>query len=137
MAPPVGSACAEEGDAFRERSRPAGCLLHLVELEVRAGELATAEEHATEFANLDTQLREDASGGWYPLGVVAMHLGRIEEARRILEEGAESSCQIESTTWLAHHVWALGHLDLSVGDLDGACARPGSASGQSIRFTPT
>ena len=97
----------------------AGCLLHLVELEVRAGDLATAEEHATEFAHLDRQLREDSSGGWYPLGVVAMHLGRVEEARRILEEGAESSRQIESTTWLAHHVWALGHLDLSVGDLAG------------------
>jgi DNA-binding CsgD family transcriptional regulator len=92
-------------------------VLHLVELEVRAGHLAQAEAYATEFVHLDRQLRGDLSAEWYPSGLVAAHLGRVEEARRSLNAGIEYSRQIESSIWLAHHLWALGHLELSVGDL--------------------
>ena len=106
-------------DFGRVRST-AGCLLHLVDLEVRAGNLARADEHAAEFAFFDRQLREDASALWYPAGVVALHQGRTDDARRILSEGAESARQSESTTWLAHHLEALGLLELSVGDLAAA-----------------
>ena len=95
----------------------AGCVLQLTELEVRAGNLSQAEAYAAEFVNLDRQLRGDLGEEWYPSGVVAMHLGRTEDARRILRSGIEYSQAIGSTIWLAHHLWALGHLELAAGDL--------------------
>ncbi|HUF01856.1 MAG TPA: AAA family ATPase [Gaiellaceae bacterium] len=100
----------------RVRSR-AGCVLQLTEVEVRAGHLAQAEAYAAEFVNLDRQLRGDLGDEWYPSGLVAMHLGRVEDARRILSAGTEYSRAIGSTMWLAYHVWALGHLELAVGNL--------------------
>ena len=100
----------------------AGCLLHLAELEVRAGNLAAAEAHAQEFLLLDRQLRGDLGAEWYPSGLVAMHAGRIDDARRILSAGVEEARAFESTVWLAHHLEALGHLELAVGDLDAARA---------------
>lgn len=100
----------------------AGCVLHLTELEVRAGNLDRAEAHAKAFLLLDRQLRGDLSVEWYPSGLVAMHLGRVEDARRILRAGAEEARTFESTIWLAHHLEALGHLELAVGDLDAARA---------------
>ena len=110
---------AQSVDLGRVRSA-AGCLLHLVEVEVRAGDLTRAGEHAAEFAHLDRQLREDPTTGWDASGLVAVQLGDVDGARRILNEGAGFARQIESTTWLAHHLWALGHLELSVGNLAGA-----------------
>lgn len=105
---------------FERVRSTAGCFLHLVELEVRAGHLRQAAAYAAEFADLDRQLRGEASGEWYPSGLVATHLGRIEDARRILTDGIEYSRSIESTIWLAHQQWALGHLELSVGNLASA-----------------
>ncbi|MEP7225050.1 MAG: LuxR C-terminal-related transcriptional regulator, partial [Actinomycetota bacterium] len=98
----------------------AGCVLQLTEVEVRAGNLAQAEAYAAEFVNLDRQLRGDLGEEWYPSGVVAMHLGRVEDARRILNAGIVYSRAIGSTIWLAHHFWALGHLELAAGDLTAA-----------------
>jgi DNA-binding CsgD family transcriptional regulator len=42
-----------------------------------------------------------------------MHLGRVDDARRILTGGIDYSRAIESTIWLAHQLWALGHLELA------------------------
>jgi DNA-binding CsgD family transcriptional regulator len=98
----------------------AGIVLHLTELEVRAGDLERADTHAREFLLLDRQLRGDLSAEWYPSGLVAMHLGRTDEARRILSAGVEEARTFESTIWLAHHLEALGHLELAVGDLEAA-----------------
>lgn len=95
----------------------AGCMLQLADLETRAGNLAQAEAHAAEFVSLDRQLRGDLGDEWYPSGAVAMHLGRTDDARRILRAGTEYSRAIRSTTWLAHHLWALGHLELAAGNL--------------------
>jgi DNA-binding CsgD family transcriptional regulator len=101
-------------DLDRVRST-AGCLLQLTELETRAGKLAQADAYATEFAILDRQLRGELGDEWYPTGVVAMHLGRLDDALRILNAGVEYSRSIGSTVWLAHHLWALGHLHLAAG----------------------
>jgi DNA-binding CsgD family transcriptional regulator len=98
----------------------AGCVLQLVDLEVRAGHLAQAEAYANEFVHLDRQLRGDLSAEWYPSGIVSAHLGRVEEARRTLSAGVEYSRQVESSFWLARHLWALGHLELAAGDLAAA-----------------
>jgi DNA-binding CsgD family transcriptional regulator len=95
----------------------AGCVLHLVELEVCAGRLAEADGYALRFAELDRQLRGDLSGEWYPSGLVAVHLGRVEDARRILTGGIEYTKGVESRTWLARQLWALGHLELVLGNL--------------------
>jgi DNA-binding CsgD family transcriptional regulator len=100
----------------RVRSR-AGCVLQLTEVEARAGNLAQAEAYAAEFVSLDRQLRGDLGDEWYPSGVVAMHLGRVDDARRILTAGIGYSRAISSTIWLAHHLWALGHLELASGNL--------------------
>ncbi len=98
----------------------AGCVLHLTELEVRAGNLAQADAHAQEFVHLDLQLRGELSAEWYPSGLVAAHLGRVDDARRILSAGAEESRAIESTIWLAHQLGALGQLELALGNLAAA-----------------
>ena len=98
----------------------AGCILHLLELEVRAGKLVQAQVYADEFVQLDRQLRGNTSGEWYPSGLVAMHVGRVDDARRTLNAGIEYSLAIESTIWLARHRWALGQLELSLGDLAAA-----------------
>ena len=98
----------------------AGCLLQLTELEARAGNLAQAEAYSAEFAILDRQLRGELGDEWYPTGVVAMHLGRVDDALRILHAGVEYSRAIGSTIWLAHHLWALGHLHLAAGRLPDA-----------------
>lgn len=95
----------------------AGCLLHLTELEVRAGDLPQADLHAREFLHLDRQLRGELSTEWYPSALVALHLGRTADARRILARGIEDSRAIEGTTWLAHQLEALGHLELAAGNL--------------------
>lgn len=95
----------------------AGCVLHLVELEVCAGRLSAADDHARHFVHLDRQLRGDMSGEWYPSGLVAVHLGRIEDARRILAGAIEYTKSVESWTWHARQVWALGHLELAIGNL--------------------
>lgn len=101
-----------------ERVRSAsGCVLQLVELEVRAGNLPRAEAYAAEFVHLDRQLRGELSDEWYPSAIVAVHLGRVEEARRVLSAGIEYCQTIESTKWLVQQLWALGHLELSVGNL--------------------
>ncbi len=98
----------------------AGCILHLVELEVRSGDLDVAEEHAREFAHLDRQLRGERGKEWYPSGLVASRLGHVDDARRILHDGVEYSRAIESAIWLAHHLEALGHLELSTGNHEAA-----------------
>jgi DNA-binding CsgD family transcriptional regulator len=111
----------------------AGCLLHLVELEVRAGNVGTAERYAGEFAHLDRQLRGELSEEWYPSGLVAMHLGRVDDARRILLAGIFSWEGIGATIWLAHHLDALGQLELSLGNH--AAAREALERARSIMRT--
>lgn len=98
----------------------AGCVLHLVELEVCAGRLSVAEEHARRFVDLDRQLRGDMSGEWYPSGLVAVHMGRVDDARRILTAAIEYTESVESWTWHARQLWALGHLELAIGNLEAA-----------------
>jgi len=110
---------ALSGELERVRST-AGCTLHLIELELRAGHLAQAEAYAAEFVHLDRQLRGHLSAEWYPSGIVAVHLGQVDSARSVMEAGIEYSRQIGSTKWLAHHLWGLGHLELSVGNLPAA-----------------
>lgn len=94
----------------------AGCILHLTELEVRAGDLARAGAHAQEFLHLDRQLRGDLSTEWYPSGLVAAQLGHADDARRILADGVEEARLVESTIWLARQLEALGQLELAAGD---------------------
>jgi DNA-binding CsgD family transcriptional regulator len=103
-------------------SSASGCVLHLIETEVRAGRMREAEAHAAEFVHLDRQLRGDASGEWYPSGLVAVHLGQVEDARRILEGGIEQTRSVGATRWLAKQLGALGHLELALGNLDEARA---------------
>lgn len=99
----------------------AGCHLHLIDLEVRAGNLEQADAHAAEFVHLDRQLRGKRSAEWYPSGIVAVHRGRTDEARRILVSAIDDSRRSTgSTIWLAHQLWALGHLELVLGNLDAA-----------------
>jgi DNA-binding CsgD family transcriptional regulator len=100
----------------------AGCALHLTDLEVRAGNLARAEAHAQEFLHLDRQLRGDLSAEWYPSGLVAAHLGRVDDARRIISAGVDEARLFESTAWLAHHLEVLGQLELALGNLAAARA---------------
>ena len=114
---------------------------------MRAGNLAQAEAYAAEFVSLDRQLRGDLGDEWYPSGVVAMHLGRAEDARRILSAGIEYSRAIESTIWLAHHFGrsAISSSRRAISpmarDALGPCrrcsARRVSANGRRIPSTPT
>lgn len=88
---------------------------------MRAGNLEQADAHAAEFVHLDRQLRGKRSAEWYPSGIVAVHRGRTDEARRILVSAIDDSRRSTgSTIWLAHQLWALGHLELVLGNLGAA-----------------
>ena len=51
---------------------------------------------------------------------MASRLGHVDDARRILQRRRRYSREIGSAIWLAHHLEALGHLELSVGNHEAA-----------------
>jgi len=97
-------------------------LLHLTELECRAGDLARADQHAAELIALSEQIGLEYQGGasLYPKAMVDAYLGRVEGARAAAERGAKLSEAIGDEIFRIQNEFVLGFLDLSLGDLAAA-----------------
>jgi len=115
--PHLENACARAAEAGDEVAR-AALLVHLAQLETRAGDWARAGEHANEAMLLADQmgLRQIQSGARSAAAMVAALTGQAEYARAMAEAGLAVSRAAKEVTFGAHNLAVLGFLDLSLGD---------------------
>jgi DNA-binding CsgD family transcriptional regulator len=94
-------------------------LVYLTELECRAGNFSVAASHAAECWLRSEQRGEQFQGGaaLWAKALVDAHLGRVEEARAAAERGTALSTEIGEEVYRVLNQYALGFLELSVGDL--------------------
>jgi DNA-binding CsgD family transcriptional regulator len=99
-------------------------LLHLAELEFRAGDWPLAARRAAEgYEHAEQMAREqDMSALLYVSALVDAHLGRVEEARDTAARGIALAESCGDEVFRLQHVAALGFLELSVGDAAAADA---------------
>jgi DNA-binding CsgD family transcriptional regulator len=92
-------------------------LIHLTQLECRAGKPSTAADHAKEAHAISEQ-----TGGWalaaplFAVSLAAAHLGKAAEAREAGERGLSIAESGGGGVFRVLNLWALGFLALSVGD---------------------
>ena len=93
-------------------------LLHLAELEFRAGNWALAARHVSGGYECAEQLgrEQDLSAHLYARALLDAHLGRVEEAREAAERGMALSESCGDEVFRLQHLAVLGFLELSVGD---------------------
>jgi DNA-binding CsgD family transcriptional regulator len=93
-------------------------LLHLAELEFRAGNWPLASRHAAEgYEHAEQMGREqDMSALLYASALVDAHLGRVREARVAAERGTALSESCGDEVFRLQHLAVLGFLELSIGD---------------------
>ncbi|HEY7602728.1 MAG TPA: AAA family ATPase [Gaiellaceae bacterium] len=93
-------------------------LLHLAELEFRAGNWALAAQHALEGYEHSEQTgrEQDMSGLLYATALVDAHLGRSADARSTAARGIALSESCGDEVFRLQHLAVLGFLELSVGD---------------------
>jgi DNA-binding CsgD family transcriptional regulator len=94
-------------------------LVYLTELECRAGNFSAAASHASECWLRSEQRGEQFQGGaaLWAKALVDVHLGRVEEARTAAKRGTELSTDIGEEVYRVLNQYALGFLELSVGDV--------------------
>lgn len=97
-------------------------LVHLTQLECRAGRLADAERHARECVATHEQAGWVPAAGHFATALVGAHVGRIEEARAAAEQGAELAAAGRNEVFRVLNLWALGFLELSLGRAADAAA---------------
>lgn len=114
-------AMARASDAGNEVDRNA-LLLHLTELECRAGDLARADQLGAELMALSEQIGLEYQGGasLYPRAMVDTYLGRAGEAREAAGRGAKLSEAIGDEIFRIQNEVVLGILELSLGDFGAA-----------------
>jgi DNA-binding CsgD family transcriptional regulator len=97
-------------------------LLHLAELECRAGNWPLAVRHAAEGYECAEQLgrEQDMSALLYARALVDAYLGRVEEAREAAARGIALSESCGDEVFRLQHLAVLGFLELSVGDASAA-----------------
>jgi len=115
--PHLENACARAAEAGDEVAR-APMLIHLAQLETRAGDWPRAEQYADEAMLLADQigLRQIQSGSRSAAAMVAALTGRAEHARALAEAGLTASRTAKEVTFAAHNMAALGFLELSLGN---------------------
>ena len=115
--PHLENACARAAEAGDEVAR-APVLIHLAQLETRAGDWTRAAEYADEAMLLADQigLRQIQSGSRSAAAMVAALTGRAEHARALAEAGLTASRTAKEVTFAAHNMAALGFLELSLGN---------------------
>ena len=93
-------------------------LLHLAELECRAGNWSRAARHAADGYECAEQLgrEQDLSALLYARALVDTYLGRVDEARAAAERGIALSETCGDEVFRLQHLAVLGFLELSVGD---------------------
>ena len=113
---------AEIGDELDRNS----LLIHLTQLECRAGRLHHAAEHAKEARAISEQ-----TGGWalaaplFAVSLAAAHLGDVAAAREAGERGLAIAESGQSGVFRVLNQWALGYLALSMGDVERAAKHLG------------
>ena len=111
---------AEIGDELDRNS----LLIHLTQLECRAGRPSRAAQHAKEGLTISEQ-----TGGWalaaplFAVSLAAAHLGDVPAAREAGETGLSIAESGGSGVFRVLNQWALGFLALSLGDAPGADRR--------------
>jgi DNA-binding CsgD family transcriptional regulator len=121
----------EEGRALLEQSYAAAVeigdeldrgslLIHLTQLECRAGRLERAAAHARECAGLFAHAGVFPAAARFPVAFASAHLGRVDEARSAGTEGARSAAESGSELFKLLNAWALGFLELSLGNVEAA-----------------
>jgi len=115
------NACALAAAAGDEVAR-AALLVHLAQLETRAGDWAKAQRYADEAVLLSEQmgLRQIQSGSCSAAAMVAALTGRAEEARTTAGAGLAASRAAKEVMFAAHNLAVLGFLELSLGNPAGA-----------------
>ena len=107
------AAATELGDELDRHS----LLIHLTQLECRAGRLSRAAEHAREGAVVNEQTGSWASAAtWFVGALAAAHLGQVHEAREAGTKGAAWAAESGAELFRVLSLWALGFLELSLGD---------------------
>ncbi len=93
-------------------------LLHLAELECRAGDWAAATRLADELVEAAEQVGMAFQGGaaLYPRALVEASLGHVDEARAAASDGLASSRAIHDEIFEAQNASVLGFLELSLGN---------------------
>jgi DNA-binding CsgD family transcriptional regulator len=95
----------------------AALLLHLVELECRAGNLDCADEYADEMRRLHWELDLQQLGvGQYAHAFAAAVRGDVEQARRVAREGIEDTQAYGDELFRIQNSWVLGLAELAAGD---------------------
>jgi len=91
-------------------------LIHLAQLECRAGRLDMADQHARECAISRAQTGLAIPGARFATALAGAHLGRVEQARADAEEGAALAAAGGNEVFRMLNLWALGFLELSLDD---------------------
>ncbi|HXV34032.1 MAG TPA: LuxR C-terminal-related transcriptional regulator, partial [Gaiellaceae bacterium] len=103
-----------------------GILMHLAELETRAGRWELADGYIHRSLDLERASGlPDLAYGLAVRALVAALLGDVEEARRAGEEGSAAAEAAGQQIFAVLNEHALGFLDLSLGDADAAARRLG------------
>ena len=112
---------SEAGDEYGT----AGIGVHLVEVEVRAGNLARAREVAEEDLAVLEQGEPDQELGYaiYGRALVAAHEGDADLARELTARGLEMAAAVEDEAGPMEHRCVLGFLEMSLGNPDAALAQ--------------
>jgi len=104
-------------------------LFHLSELESWTGNIEAAENYAR--TCIEATLRAAQPGtralALYAIALVDAHLGRVDEARSVAEEGLALAEQADDPRMTIRHLKTLGFLELSLGDIVAAEDRLGRA----------
>jgi DNA-binding CsgD family transcriptional regulator len=116
--PHLESACSRAAEAGDEIAR-AALLVHLAQLETRAGDWGRAGVYAGEAMLLADQigLRQIESGSRSAAAMVAALTGRAADARATAEAGLAASRAAREVTFAAHNLAVLGFVELSAGNL--------------------
>jgi len=91
-------------------------LIHLTQLECRAGRLAVADEYAREVTISREQAGWGIAAARFVNALVGAHLGRVTKAREEAEDGAALSAAGGREVFRVLNTWARGFLELSRGD---------------------
>ncbi|HEY7421636.1 MAG TPA: AAA family ATPase [Gaiellaceae bacterium] len=112
-------------------------LVHLTQLECRAGRLERALAHARECAVCFEQADVEIGVTRFPTALAAAHAGRVAEARAAAESVVANPDESLSLLFRLLNRWTLGFLELSLGDSEAAdrCLRelPGALRSMGYR----
>jgi DNA-binding CsgD family transcriptional regulator len=109
------AAAERSGDDYTYSS----LLVYLTELECRAANFPAAAAHSSECWLRSEQRGEHYQGGaaLWAKALADAHLGRVDEARATAERGAALSTEIREDCYFVLNRFALGFLELSLGNV--------------------